>query len=136
MNMKVAQLIHNPDAGDDDHTKQDLIKLIEANGYECRYSSTKKKGWEKIEDDTDFIICAGGDGTVRKIVDELLDRKILSKIWPIALLPMGSANNIAKTLEISGEAKDIIEAWKNETIKMIDVGLVSILLEARFLLES
>ena len=134
--MKIAKLLHNPNAGDEEHTKDKLVSLIEANGFECRYSSTKKKGWEDIEEDNDFIICAGGDGTVRKIAQELLNRKILSKIWPIGLLPMGTANNIANTLEIKGENETIIKAWSAEKIKRFDVGLIYHDDDILFFLES
>ena len=40
--MKLGQLLHNPGAGDEEHGKDDLIALIKANGFDCRYSSTKK----------------------------------------------------------------------------------------------
>ena len=134
--MKIAKLLHNPTAGDEEHSKQHLVSMIEANGFECRYSSTKKKGWEDIEEDTDFIICAGGDGTVRKIAQELLNRKILSKIWPIGLLPMGTANNIANTLEIRGETESIVKAWNEEKIKNFDVGIIYHGADISFFLES
>src|ERR1044072_2398775 len=102
--MKIARLFHNPTAGEGEHTRKKLVSLMEAAGFDCSYSSTKKKRWEKIESkDTDFIVIAGGDGTVRKVAEELLDQKVLNKILPIGLLPLGTANNIAKTLNIPSD---------------------------------
>jgi diacylglycerol kinase (ATP) len=134
--MKVARLLHNPGAGDEEHTEDDLVSLIEANGFECRYSSTKGSGWKDLEADLDFVIAAGGDGTVRKITKELLNRKVIEQTFPIALLPLGTANNIAKTLEIEGEAEEVIKSWRTAVLKKYDVGSVEGLKDGVFFMES
>jgi len=134
--MKVARLIHNPEAGDEEHSKKELISIVEANGFQCKYASTKKKGWKEIEPDVDFLIAAGGDGTVRKIIKILLKRKVLEKKWPVALLPLGTANNIAKTLGISGTTEEIIQSWHQAKLKKYDVGRIYDLEDAGVLLES
>ncbi|MCW3110849.1 MAG: sphingosine/diacylglycerol kinaselike enzyme [Segetibacter sp.] len=134
--MKVAKLLHNPKAGDEDHGKEELVSQIKAAGFECRYSSTKGWNWDEFEEDIDFVIVAGGDGTVRKITKELLDRKILDKTFPIALLPLGTANNISKTLQIEGKTEDIIQSWHNEKIKKYDVGRIYNVEGTSFFLES
>lgn len=140
--MKVAKILHNPNAGDGDNSDRELTNAIEAEGYKCSYLSTKQKGWEKKDwermesKDVDFIVVAGGDGTVRKLASELLDRKVIDKRLPIALLPMGTANNIAKTLGIKGEANDIIKGWKEHEIKKYDVGRIDGVKRHKFFIES
>jgi diacylglycerol kinase family enzyme len=134
--MKVAQLIHNPEAGDEEHSKKELISIIEANGFTCKYASTKRKGWKEVDPEVDFLIAAGGDGTVRKIIKLLLKRKVLEKTWPVALLPLGTANNIAKTLGISGTTEEIIQSWHEAKLKKYDVGKIHDLEDAQFFLES
>jgi diacylglycerol kinase family enzyme len=130
--MKFANLLHNPKAGEGEYTKKKLLALIQSFGFDCSYSSTKKKGWEKMEAaESDFIILAGGDGTVRKVAPELLDRKL-----PIGLIPLGTANNIAKTLGIIGDPAGIIEAWKNKNLRKFDVGRIYGLKKASFFLEG
>lgn len=121
--MKLAKLLHNPTAGDEGHSKEELISLIESNGFRCIYSSIKSKGWKNIEPEVDFLIVAGGDGTVRRLTKELLHRKMLAKTWPIALLPLGTANNIAKALDISGTTEEIIQSWHTANAKKYDVGI-------------
>lgn len=133
--MKIVNLLHNPGAGSEDHTKKELISLLEENGFECRYSSIKK-GWKKINDKVDFIVAAGGDGTIRKITKELLDRKLSEKTWPIALLPLGTANNIAQTLDVKGSTAQIINSWHHAHIKKFDVGRIRGLRNAKFFMES
>ncbi len=88
--MKVINLLHNPTAGNEDHAKEELISLLEANGFKCCYSSIKEN-WKKMDEKVDFIVAAGGDGTTRKLTKQLLDRKLSEKTWPIALLPLGTA---------------------------------------------
>jgi diacylglycerol kinase (ATP) len=140
--MKTAKVLHNPGAGEGDNTDKELIECIEAEGYKCSYLSTKKKGWEKEDwekaasSEVDFIIVAGGDGTVRKLAEELLDRKLIEKKLPIALLPMGTANNIAKTLGVKGETSEIIKSWKEHALKKYDVGRIEGLKKWTFFIES
>lgn len=134
--MKIVNLLHNPGAGSEDHTKDELVPMLESNGFECRYSSMDKKDWKKLNEEVDFIVAAGGDGTVRKITKKLLNRKLSEKTWPIALLPLGTANNIAQTLEINGTTEEIIQTWQHATIKKFDVGRIHDLPDADFFLES
>jgi diacylglycerol kinase (ATP) len=134
--MKLAKLLHNPGAGDEEHDREDLVTLIESSGFRCRYSSTKKEDWKDFEQDVDFLVVAGGDGTVRKITKELLDRKLLDKTWPIGLLPLGTANNIAKTLELKDATEDLIRSWHLWQIRKYDVGRITHMEDAYFFLES
>src|SRR5215510_1635364 len=133
--MKTVNLLHNPTAGTEDHDKEELISLMEKNGFECQYSSVKGD-WKDIDEKVDFIVAAGGDGTIRKITKQLLDRKLSEKTWPIALLPLGTANNIAQTLNIEGSTEDIIQSWHHAHIKTFDVGRIRNLPKADFFLES
>jgi diacylglycerol kinase family enzyme len=134
--MKVCTLIHNPGAGAEKYNKDELISQIESLGYECRYISIKKTEWKDLDPDTDFLVIAGGDGTVRKVTKRLLNRKILRKRFPIALLPLGTANNISKTLNIEGEPEEIAQTWSQRNLKKIDIGFIDGLEEPNFFLEG
>ena len=133
--MKIITLLHNPTAGSEDHDKEELVSLMEKNDFECQYSSMKKD-WKDIDEKVDFIVAAGGDGTIRKITKQLLDRKLSEKTWPIALLPLGTANNIAQTLDIEGSSEEIIQSWHHTHIKAFDVGRICGLSGTDFFLES
>lgn len=135
--MKKAKILHNPEAGEGETSKRELIKMIESAGFKCSYSSTKGICWESIESkQIDFVVLAGGDGTVRKIVGELLDQKVLDRKLPIGLLPMGTANNIAKTLGLSGVTMEIIQGWHHADSKKFDIGKINGLDQPGFFLES
>jgi diacylglycerol kinase (ATP) len=54
------------------------------------------------------VAVAGGDGTVSKVA-----RRLIGSSTPIAILPLGTANNIAATLGTSDRSlKDLISGWK------------------------
>ncbi|OQP57405.1 diacylglycerol/lipid kinase family protein [Niastella populi] len=135
--MKTINLIHNPGAGDEAHSKSTLLRLIEAAGYECRYCSTDSESWKNIDPKADFIVIAGGDGTIKETITELLKSGNAAKRLPIALLPCGTANNIATSLDIKGEMIDIIRKWSNPETTAIDVGEVFFFEEKpHFFIES
>ena len=137
MERKKATVLHNPGAGEGETSENELLKQIESAGFKCSYSSTKEFRWENIETaTTDFLILAGGDGTVRKVAEELLTRKVIDGKLPLALLPLGTANNIARTLKITGSPSDIIRGWNTAEIKAFDVGIIHGLEEPSFFLES
>ncbi len=135
--MKRAKVLHNPGAGEGEISKDELLEAIERAGFECSYSSTKQFRWENIDtEDIDFLVLAGGDGTVRKIADELLGQKKTEKKLPLGLLPCGTANNIAKTLNLSGSVDEIIRTWQRPALKEFDVGVITGLRKNAFFLEG
>lgn len=122
--MKRAHILHNPSAGSGEQSKHEIIDLFEENGIECGYSSTKEIEWKKVTQDTDFLVVAGGDGTVRKVAVELLRKQRFKKRLPILLIPMGTANNISKTLQIAGHEAEIARILDSKKVKKYDVGIV------------
>ena len=107
-----TQLIHNPGAGFSDFTQKDLLDIFQDEKWEVKYSSSKKD-WE-IDKDTDIVLIAGGDGTVRKVVSKIAS-------WPnkpvLGILPLGTANNIATSLGLDQDIKKILRAWQKNKLK-------------------
>jgi diacylglycerol kinase (ATP) len=117
--MKVT-LIHNPGSGSGVATVGQLEALIREAGYECRTQSTKEKGWSKVlRKRAALVAVAGGDGTVGKVARRLIGRGV-----PIAILPMGTANNISKTLGILNMPLTmLIGGWKKARAIKFDAGI-------------
>lgn len=135
--MKYVKVLHNPDAGEGEHSRKKLIAQIEDAGFDCSYSSTKEESGEKlIPKKFDFAVLAGGDGTVRRVAEEMLEKKLLEKKQPIALIPCGTANNIARTLGITGSIETIIARWNNDNVKKFDIGRIEELKNKNFFLEG
>ncbi|WP_207532412.1 diacylglycerol/lipid kinase family protein [Desertivirga arenae] len=132
--MPKATLLHNPKAGEEAFTPNELVSKIEAQNIDCVYRSVRDD-WTKIDEQTDFLIVAGGDGTVRKVTETLLELD-LHQTYPIALLPSGTANNIARTLSLSDDEDLVISHWQNPKIKKYDVGRIHNLKGSSFFLES
>jgi diacylglycerol kinase family enzyme len=118
--MKVT-LIHNPDAGSTDESCTDEIAAsIRAAGHSVICQSPGSADWEKaLLEATDLVAVAGGDGTVGNVVQRMIGKSV-----PITILPMGTANNIASTLGLSGlSIDDLIGGWANGRRIGLDIGL-------------
>lgn len=132
---KLIRLVHNPTAGDGEYSKKNIIDLIESHGYRCAYDSSKKKILKSIAPETAFIAIAGGDGTIRRTIMCLLNKKLKYK-RPIALLPFGTANNIALSLNIPENNAKNIRSWADYNLKKFDVGQVTGLKNPSYFIES
>jgi diacylglycerol kinase (ATP) len=115
--MKSVTVFHNPTAGSETHSKKELIALIEKHGYDCRYYSTKKKGYKNFKKATDLLVAAGGDGTVGKALKRLITRKL---DCTIAVLPLGTANNISRSLGIKAKIPELIKGWETARTKQFN----------------
>jgi diacylglycerol kinase (ATP) len=90
-------LIYNPTSGDEEHDGPTLRSLLESAGHDVRAHSVKADGWERLlSEPGELVVVAGGDGTVRKVFKELATSQA-----DVTVLPLGSANNIARTLELA-----------------------------------
>jgi diacylglycerol kinase family enzyme len=100
--------IHNAKAGDGQYSGDELISLMRDAGHDVTYCSTGEKDWiSTLKEATDLVAVAGGDGTVGKVARQLIGQQI-----PIAVLPLGTANNICKTLELAEIPIDrLIQSW-------------------------
>lgn len=134
--MKIATLWHNPDAGDDGQSEHELKALIEENGFQCRTIDEQDDELKTHLDASDFLVIAGGDGTVRGAVKKLIMPRFDPIPVPVAVLPSGTANNIGTSLHIRGEQEEIIKSWHSASVKPVDVGFVQAGTDTRFFLES
>ena len=114
-------LVHNPKAGSEEHEGEDFIKALKKAGHKAIYQSSKEKGIAKaLKKRVDLILVAGGDGTVTKVARRLVAMK--SEI-PLAVLPLGTANNFARSLGFCLSKKELIEQLNDGECDTFDVGL-------------
>jgi diacylglycerol kinase (ATP) len=118
-----AILVHNPTAGLRYPDKDDLVRLIQEQGYKVKYRSAKRPDLAaKLEKNHgDLIVAAGGDGTIAKIAKMLLAQE--DRGSPMAILPVGTANNIARSLEIRGTVEEVIASWNTEKPRKLSQGI-------------
>jgi diacylglycerol kinase (ATP) len=114
-------LIDNPTAGNHKELSSDeTLRLLRNAGHKVTYQSSKEKKWKKVlKKSCDLVAVSGGDGTVGKVARLLLGSRI-----PIAILPMGTANNIATMLGIVGRSpQELIKGWPTARPVNFDVGV-------------
>jgi diacylglycerol kinase (ATP) len=113
-------LIHNPEAGSDDQPSGDeLVRLVREAGHSVRYQSSKHADWQQsLDEPTDLIAIAGGDGVVWLVTERLVGKHV-----PLTILPMGTANNIAAAFDLKKRPLDqLIAGWTSASRRKFDVG--------------
>ncbi len=112
-------LLHNPSAGDAHPSKDELLARLEAEGFSPTYQSTKDKSYkDALRKKWDLVVVAGGDGTVIRTARRLHHRSV-----PLAILPLGTANNIASVFGLDRDIDALIAGLEDATVERLDVGL-------------
>lgn len=114
-------LIHNPGAGSQnaaDHDK--LSQLLEDEGHEVRSQSANDDAWKEALDwPAEVVAVAGGDGTVARVAKAMIGRSV-----PLAPLPAGTANNIARSLGlVERHWEELVRGWPEGRRIKLDIGL-------------
>ncbi|MFT2722025.1 diacylglycerol/lipid kinase family protein [Deinococcus sp. A31D244] len=119
-----ATLIFNAGAGGSEHcTPDELVAALEGIGFTPVYRSTS------CEDDLDAalsdvrgaVFVAGGDGTVRAAALRLAGREGVT----LGVIPMGTANNVARMLGVQGAPLDVIAGYAGAGVRPFDLGRVT-----------
>ena len=116
--MKVA-LFYNGAAGDG-VTLAELGATLTSGGHQLvRVVERRANPALLLDAEAELIVAAGGDGTVSEAA-----RLVAGHDVPLALLPIGTANNIALGLGIRGTLSDIVESWESATRRPLDLGWI------------
>lgn len=70
--------------------------------------------------EADRIVIAGGDGTISAALPALLDVRT-----PLAVLPLGTANDLARNLDLPAAIDDQLALAAGGQVVLIDIGLVN-----------
>lgn len=122
--VKKALLIMNPKSRQGSEVKLDegverleqagirVEQLVSTGPEESRQAVRQRKV------DLDLVIMGGGDGTISSIAGTLYECNLL-----LAILPLGTANDLARSLGLSGELDEAFDLIISGTRKHIDLGL-------------
>lgn len=124
-------VIHNPGAGGGGWSADEVERLLRESGHEPEIVSSKGKWRPALERDADAFVAAGGDGTVHRLIHALHMRDT-----PIAILPTGSANNVAYSLGFSrSDLAQRVACWR-ENERIVHLASVQAFGESRQFLEA
>ncbi len=127
--MRKVKFIYNPYSGENtiicDIDK--VIKIHQKYNYEVipfrLYNEVElSDGFEDIEEDYEYILVAGGDGTVDIIVNYMKKNNI---DLPLGILPTGTANDFAKFIGIPSNVEKACEQIINSEVKGVDLGKIN-----------
>lgn len=128
-----ALLFHNSKAGEGHPSPDELVAALSKARYDVAVF-TKNEAMAfaaELVKGPDLIVMAGGDGTVGMLLNYVAAIRC-----PIAVLPLGTSNNIARSFGIEGDPVALIGQLKKAPEKRLDIGLANGPWGARLFIES
>lgn len=129
-----ALLIHNPNAGNGGHGRRRLLDqarhIFASRGIDADLAETTGPGHateiaaRAAAENRGLVIACGGDGTLNEIVNGLAAQQNGHRV-PLALLPGGTANILAKELDLPWDIPKAAEKLVHGTVKEIALGLAT-----------
>ena len=119
-----ATLIFNEQAGGSETCQpQDLLGALKALGYAAQHLPTASPEDLKrvLAGVKGTVFVAGGDGTMRAAAMELAGREDVI----MGLIPMGTANNIGRTLGVQGQPLEVVAGYAAADVRPFDLGRVT-----------
>lgn len=127
--MKKCIVVYNPQSGKKGPNKNINLfdKIFEKYGYDMEWVPTERAGHaiemvEKLDDDVDLVLVAGGDGTLNEAIEGNLRRK---KKLMLAQLPFGTQNDVAHMYGLTGNIYRNLELVLSGVPKNIDICLLN-----------
>ena len=90
--------------------------IVESTDSASELSETIRRYKKQVE----LVIIGGGDGTLNGAIKGLIETKL-----PLGILPMGTANDLARTLGIPTDLSAACQVISSGKIRFIDLGLVN-----------
>ncbi|WPC42143.1 YegS/Rv2252/BmrU family lipid kinase [Clostridium sp. JS66] len=127
--MKKVKFIYNPYSGENTIISgiDKVIKVHQKYGYEVvpfriSFEYSISEAFKGINKTYKYILIAGGDGTIDEAVNEM---KKLDLNIPIAILPVGTANDFAKFIGAPEDIEAACEQILNSKPKKLDLGKIN-----------
>jgi len=145
--LRNALLIHNPNAGNGGKGRRRMLdearRILSLGGIEADLQETRAPGDATVMaqratvEGRQLVIACGGDGTLNEVVNGLAAQQNGHRV-PMALLPGGTANVLAKEIGLPWDIPAAAEKLVRGEVKEIALGLATPLKEpskARYFLS-
>ena len=129
-----ALLIHNPSAGTGGNARRRLLdqarEILAAGGIEAELAETTEPGHateiaqQAAREGRQLVIACGGDGTLNEVVNGLANLQNGHRV-PLALLPGGTANILAKELDLPWDIPRAAKQLVGGELREIALGLAT-----------
>ncbi|MEC4895694.1 MAG: lipid kinase [Oscillatoria sp. PMC 1051.18] len=122
---KTALLIVNLHSRNGQQHRSEIIDRLKSLGFSLVEASTENPQElpnliRSYSDRVDLVIVGGGDGTLNLAIEGLLDTKL-----PLGIIPLGTANDLGRTLGIPRNLAAACDAIAQGKKKQIDLGWVN-----------
>lgn len=124
--MTKVKIIVNPSSGKEESVSKinELIALMSKDGYRIDLCFTTKAGdaqkFASEDDGENYIIVAGGDGTLNEVVNGIYKSK---RETPLAVFQGGTVNDFASALKIPVKVEEFYQMLKRKHTIKADLGL-------------
>ncbi len=131
--MNTAKVILNPFGGR--WSKQDKVRRVEQAlrtagiDYDLVLTDAPGHGLELAKqaarENWPVVVAAGGDGTINEVVNGLMEAAGNHEVGPLAILPVGTANDLADMLALPRELNEVCQRIARGRTRLLDVGQVN-----------
>lgn len=122
--MRRALLLVNPSSRRGRDVKSEAVTLLEKNFLLVQPSEENPANFTEIiqrfAEKVDLVILGGGDGTIRSCL-----RVIKETNSVLGILPLGTANNLARNLHVPSELEGACAVLASGKTRPIDLGVVN-----------
>ena len=119
-----ALLFVNPRSRRGRDRKAEAISTLAAHDIEVVDVSAVAPGslssFVREQKDIDRIVVGGGDGTLNRLLEALVELKL-----PVGILPLGTANDLATTMKLPADLNGACEVIAQGHLRRIDLGSVN-----------
>jgi diacylglycerol kinase family enzyme len=112
-----ATVVHNPRAGRAESSAV-LMERFDRIGWKVVQWVTESE--DCLGHGSDVIVVAGGDGTIGRIA-----RRVAGTDVPLAIVPLGTANNVARSLGVGLDAERAVAGLERAEERRVDVGVIT-----------
>lgn len=101
----------------------DELRALCADAGHAATVADVKGDWRDAVARADAVVAAGGDGTVGTVARTLAG---LASDAPFTILPLGTANNVARSLGLVAQPEELVAGWASAGTRPFDVGAMTI----------